>query len=306
MKWKEALGPAVAGGIVGAFVGAVTNGDASGGAAAAWIAGWSVAGALGGLAVWYAVERLRPKPQPRPSPSTKEASMPSTPLGPAATEDITATEQPANKGQAPVKVCPNCSVQERATGDFCPHCGSSYLRKGRTASPLKPFKAVGRSIGGLSKRTKIVVAVVCGVLLLGGIGGGVALKVKSDNDAQEKREAAEQAAEAKKKQELAAQDAQAALDDTERSSRRSLVRGLQRSITKDAKKNVDDGLLDGPILRTACEPVGGGSEDILADTTGKYECLAVSKTNDDGTSSGYSYNGTVNYDDFSYTWRLGN
>ena len=81
---------------------------------------------------------------------------------------------------------------------------------------------------------------------------------------------------------------------------------LQTSVTKDAKKDVADGVLTGPILRTECTPVGGGNSDPLAAHTGKWDCTAVTKDDlDAGTSEGYSFSATVNYDDASYSWHLG-
>jgi hypothetical protein len=68
---------------------------------------------------------------------------------------------------------------------------------------------------------------------------------------------------------------------------------------------VSDGLLDGPILRTLCDPVGGGRDD-LSSRTGKYECLAVTETDADGTSRGYSFHATINYKEFTFSWGLGN
>jgi hypothetical protein len=78
------------------------------------------------------------------------------------------------------------------------------------------------------------------------------------------------------------------------------VTQLQRSVTKDARKSVDAGVLDGPILNTQCTPLGGGSTDDLTALTGTFECLAVDKKNNDGTVEGYAYSSTVNWTDNSY------
>lgn len=150
-----------------------------------------------------------------------------------------------------------------------------------------------------------------GVVVLGGTATAVVLKVQSDNEAEEKRDrAAQEKQEEEERQRRAeraereAEEEQDALDSIERSSRRVLVKDLQKSITKDANEKAATGVLDGPILRTVCTPVGGGSED-LSEPTGKYECLAVTEDNTDGTSSGYSFDATINYEKFSYTWQLG-
>jgi hypothetical protein len=58
------------------------------------------------------------------------------------------------------------------------------------------------------------------------------------------------------------------------------------------------------VLKTVCDPVGGGRDDLEAQT-GKYECMAVRTENTDGTMRGYSYSGTINYDEFTYSWQLG-
>ena len=200
------------------------------------------------------------------------------------------TEAVASQATPPVRVCPHCAAQAQVAGEFCPHCGGPYGRKKRW-----------------TRRRKIVLAAVVAILVLGGAGAGVALKIEHDNDVEATREAREKTEEreqARERERQREEDAQAALDDVERDARRSLVRDLERSITKDGRKKVAAGLLDGPITKTSCTPVGGGSDD-LSEPTGKYECLAVTMENADGTSSGYPVDATINFDDFSYTWQFG-
>jgi type II secretory pathway pseudopilin PulG len=191
-----------------------------------------------------------------------------------------------------VRVCPKCSAQGLTSGDHCPHCGASYTRrKGR--------------LRGASRRAKLIVGGVVAVLLIGGSVTGVLLKLQHDNDVaathkQQRQEAQRQAA--------AQTQAQQAIDQAnqeKRTLRAGIVTSLQDSVTKDATKNVDQGLLTGPISSTSCTPVGGGSTDDLTAHTGNFSCIAVNKTNGDGTSEGYRYSATVNYDDGSYTWHLG-
>src|SRR3954463_9614343 len=62
----------------------------------------------------------------------------------------------------PIKVCTNCSVQTQTSGEFCPHCGSSYRARRRR----------------LGRRT--LAATLAGILLLGGAATGVTLKVRHD------------------------------------------------------------------------------------------------------------------------------
>lgn len=203
-------------------------------------------------------------------------------------------------GDTPSRVCRQCSTQSQTAGDYCPHCGASYVRKRRR----------------IGRRVKIAMLTVL-IALLGG-GGAAAYVVKHHHDqqvaAKHKREleAARAAAAAKRAKERARQRAAAvaaaekrAEERFQRAMRKSLIASLRKSVTKDARKDVADGLLDGPILRTSCEPVGGGNVDDLAAHTGNWSCLAVTNDNADGTSSGYAFAATVNYDDGSYTWHLG-
>ena len=96
----------------------------------------------------------------------------------------------------------------------------------------------------------------------------------------------------------------AAMDRIERSLRRALERGLRKEVTKSAREAVATGVLDGPILRTSCDPIAGGA-DSLDEPTGRYECLAINEEHGDGTAEGYRYTGTINYKKGTYSWRLG-
>ncbi len=172
---------------------------------------------------------------------------------------------------APTPLCRKCATQARTDGDYCPFCGASYRRKRR-----------------LSKRGKIIAGAVLAAILAGGIATGVVLKIQHDSDvkAEQAREA-EEAREAAKDREEAREEAEAeaALEEIELAGRRDLKQSLQKAITKDANESVATGLLTGPILKTSCNPIGGGSED-LSEPTGKYECLAVNEINGDGTWKG--------------------
>lgn len=57
--------------------------------------------------------------------------------------------------------------------------------------------------------------------------------------------AAERAAEAKR-----------AAEEAERDKRERLINKMQKSITKDARADADDGMLGGPIYDTSCAPLG--------------------------------------------------
>jgi len=217
-------------------------------------------------------------------------------------------------GVVPTKVCPNCSVAERTTGQFCPHCGASYARGSQ--------RPTGR-LRSLSRKAKFVITALLVLLIAGGVttalvidhNNGVAreraerVRIGKAERAKREAEAARRAEEQRIADEEAAAAEEARLqeeqDEAMRSIRRSLVRDLRKAITKDARKRVDQGILEGPIYGTQCDPVGGGNESDLDATTGKYDCLAYNVKNDDGTIEGYRFTSTVNFEDFSYTWRLG-
>lgn len=208
------------------------------------------------------------------------------------------TEQGA-PSNPPTRVCSKCSTQSQSSGDFCPHCGSSYVRR-----RLRP----GR---------RAIILTVVAVVLIAGVGTGVALKVEHDRD-QEREQAADaraqadrEAAEAAKEKADAAtaareerRQSQLAAEAAERKIRRSIIRQMQGSITKDAKERVADGYLDGPIMYTSCDPLGGGSVDDLTALTTTFDCIAVNEELGGGRVSGYGFAATVNWDKGSWTWRL--
>jgi hypothetical protein len=165
----------------------------------------------------------------------------------------------------------------------------------------------------LGKRVKVVAALIAIVALLGGGGTAMALKAKADGEARDEKKALalkkkhdeeKRVAAAREKERAAEEEAdlQQAEDDIEISMRKSIVRSLRSSVTKDFKGRVNDGILDGPILSTSCDPIEGGVDE-LEEETGKYECLvATEKT---GTRMrGYPVDATVNYTKGSYTWQL--
>src|SRR3954467_3255826 len=81
---------------------------------------------------------------------------------PSLFDDPSAERAPA---PAPTRVCPHCSTQSQTSGEFCPHCGKSLVRRQRR----------------LSKRAKIIAAGLAVVLLAGGASTAVAMKVQHDN-----------------------------------------------------------------------------------------------------------------------------
>jgi len=183
--------------------------------------------------------------------------------------------------ELPLRVCPKCSVQAQVEGDFCPRCGASYDRSRR------------RRMG---KRS----ALIGGVILLLILGAGTGLVLNE----QLKQDDANALAEEQAQAEQAEIDAQTEEDESEREQRRDMIVELEKLIRKDARNNVKQGILDGPILSASCTATGGGSTDDLTAQTGTFECIAVTKEKKDGTMSGYGYTGTLDWDTGSATWQL--
>lgn len=187
---------------------------------------------------------------------------------------------------APVRVCSKCSVQSQVAGNFCPNCGKSFTR-------------------GLKPSRKAIVAALVAAAVIIGIGTGVALKVRHDRaeersavadlrraaqeaadlEAEQKEEAEAAAASLREQRQQAKRDREAA----ERRLRGSAIKEMQKTITTDARDNVTDGLLTGPILYTFCNPLGGGSIDDLTALTTTFDCLAVNEELEDGRASGYGF-----------------
>lgn len=188
------------------------------------------------------------------------------------------------------RVCRRCSVQSQSAGDFCPNCGKPFVRR------------------GLSKRARLLSIAIVTLLLLGGAGAGVVAKVRNDRAAVAASEAEEAKAAAEAEDEAAAEraaEAKRAAQEAEREERAGLIKEMQKSITKDARGNAREGMLDGPIFYTSCDPLGGGSVDDLTALTTTFECIAANEKLDEGGARGYVYSATMNWDEYSWSWRLG-
>ncbi|MBO0907769.1 hypothetical protein [Arthrobacter sunyaminii] len=201
--------------------------------------------------------------------------------------------EPANEAVGDTswtKICPKCSVANEGLGEYCPHCGASYAR--------------GRKLKFSRKAIIITLAVLLALGAVTGITLGVQHSQQVEAEEAADRAAQAAAAAAEKEQERQA-EAKAESENGQRALRALIVEGLQEAVQKDAVKRVDEGSLDGPIMRTECTPLGGGSIDDLTAITGTFECIAVNEKRDDGTESGYIFSATVNWDAASYSWRLG-
>lgn len=185
------------------------------------------------------------------------------------------------------RACPRCSAVSEVTGTFCPHCGASYVNQ--------PRRGPGR---------KILISLAVALLIIALATGGL-LKKRHDDQVRADKMAAQEAADRKALADAEAAAKEAA-DNAERTSRAELVSELEASITKDANEKIAEGLLDGPrVSETSCNPLGGGSTDDLTALTGEFECIAINKTETDGSSSGYRFSGTINYNADSWSWHLG-
>ena len=149
----------------------------------------------------------------------------------------------------------------------------------------------------MSRRSKALIIGAVLLLVLGGAGIAIALKVKHDNDVQAQHEAAQAAAQA-------AEEARQERIQQERQNRQILVTDMEKAITRYAERQSLQrySLINGPILRTQCDPSGGHID--TKSSTQDFSCLAVHNVSG-GTLHGYRFSATANYDRSSYSWRLG-
>jgi membrane protein involved in colicin uptake len=149
------------------------------------------------------------------------------------------------------------------------------------------------------------------VLLLGLIGGGVALKNAHDSRvaaaaaAAAAEKAATQSREQQQREAAAASAAKQRQDDAERASRKTAVTGIEASVKKLAEQHASTGVIRGPVISVTCSPVAGGSTDDLTQQTTVFSCFVANKDNGDGTMSGYNYHATMNWSTGSYTYGFG-
>jgi len=184
------------------------------------------------------------------------------------------------------RVCRKCSAQATTSDEHCPACGANY-------------------VGGISSKSKklLIIGATALIVVVGG-GFAISAKVEADHQADVARTKAAEVAKARKAAEVEAA-AQEELDSAQRKLRQSMVPEIEGALTAMAKKSVNDGILDGPIYSTTCDPVGGGTVDDLTEQTTKFECLVVNKKNSDGSSEGYKAHATMNWDAGTYQYGLG-
>jgi hypothetical protein len=202
------------------------------------------------------------------------------------------TNDPGEHDGVPTRVCPHCATISQTDGDFCPQCGKAFAKRPR-----------------LSKRARVAIIAGVAVLLVGGAGIGIALKVHNDEQVEGQHKAALAAANARQRAEkeraAASERAKTEGKEHEETERKSAESELEKAVEKDAKKLVSEGTLQEPILGASCSPVSGGSSTELNSTTGIYSCLAVTKREAGGESSGYAFTGNINFATGSFTYHLG-
>ena len=133
------------------------------------------------------------------------------------------TEWRCRSGRAgPGAAVPALRGAVETAGEFCPYCG-------------RRFSGGGRS--GFSTRVEWALAGLAVLLVLGGAGVAVAIKLHHDDQVAAQHQRAAAAATAR------AQAARRAAQAAEVSSRQSLETRLQDAITKDATQKANQGLL---------------------------------------------------------------
>jgi predicted nucleic acid-binding Zn ribbon protein len=213
-------------------------------------------------------------------------------------DDQTPGGTAGDSGGAPTRVCPHCATISQTSGDFCPQCGKSYVKRRR-----------------FSKRARIWSA---GIVVLLAVIVVAGLVIKSNDDstvARHHREAVKRAevVARKSREQKEATERREAKEEKEKEEtkhrievlvRKDAEHELEKTVSKDAKSRVDEGELEGPILHTSCVPLSGGSSEDLSSSKGDFNCLAVTKV-EDGEEEGYRFTATLNFKSGEMTWRLG-
>jgi hypothetical protein len=198
---------------------------------------------------------------------------------------VTDTGQGPNDGTEFTRVCSHCSTASKTDGGFCPNCGHPYVKRQR-----------------LSRRVRIVIAVVA--LSVFAAAGATAVILKTNHDksvAQHHQQAFEHARVVADEEKVQAE----LKEHSEEASRKELESELEKAIERDANKRVSEGTLEGPILGANCTPSSGGNAHDLSSTSGTYSCMAITKREGNGESSGYRFTATVDFAKSEYSWHLG-
>jgi hypothetical protein len=199
----------------------------------------------------------------------------------------------------PERLCPHCATISQTAGEYCPHCGKAFAKRQR-----------------LSKHVRVAIVAVLVVVLLGGAGAGVALKIHHDEQVEAQHKAAVAAARSKQLEkehtEAAELEAKAnsAREATEAKASKEKERKvseaeLEKSVETYAKKLVSEGTLEEPILGVSCTPVSGGSSTELGPSSGTFSCIAITKYEAGGEESGTHFSATIDFAKGTYSYRLG-
>lgn len=92
--------------------------------------------------------------------------------------------------------------------------------------------------------------------------------------------------------------------DAERVRRKHKVTEIEASLKKYAEQLVEKDVIEGPIQEVSCDPVGGSSDIMLAETTA-FSCVAWNHDNGDGSRSGDKFNARMNWSDDEFVYGFG-
>jgi hypothetical protein len=160
------------------------------------------------------------------------------------------------------------------------------------------------------------------LLLLGGVGGALALSSRDDREAKDKAEQTRLVAQLRARlvrvqapHRGAARQLEPAKDATgaqRLKARRALVVAVEDRITQDARARARTGELDGPIQNTVCGPLLKSKEAIpddrvLSKRIGRYDCVAIKRhvVNQDHervAELGHAFVAALDFDTYTYTW----
>jgi hypothetical protein len=204
----------------------------------------------------------------------------------------------ATAGEAPLRRCPHCGAEERTRFERCGGCGKSYFEP-----PPRLSRRVRVAVAGLTT----AIAIVAVAVLLGAVTRETSKTAAGDRA----RRAAALAAERRRlMREQRPHHASVRTPATTRVARRKLVRRLEAVITADARGRIARGeLRSSPVKATRCDPLSPGqrvaAEDDLRKPLGRYSCLAVTQTGENGFGSsnlGIPFVAVIGFRDGRLTW----
>jgi hypothetical protein len=168
-----------------------------------------------------------------------------------------------------------------------------------------PERAASKGRSNPKKYTsRIRVLLLAALVVIGVIGAGSWVIVSSQNATQPVPGTDDGVIDDQERADIIAQN-QAIADENAISNREQAVDQLENDIKKLAKKQAEEGVINGPVLSVQCTPTGSYSLSDLEIRSMPFECFVANEDLGDGTFSGVDYHALANWDNGTFTYGLG-